>query len=266
MAQETDGDGSDDRKLNAIITSSGDIAGGAIGAAIGFLMGGPAGAVLGGASGPAAAATIKKIGHEATGRLLGPREKVRIGGALAIAAAHIKGRTERGEELRTDGYFETRHSGRSDAEEVAESVLLKSQREAEERKIPFMAYLIGNIAFNDAISAHLAHQIVKAAESMTYRQLCILKLAAVSKDCSLRATDYRGQGNFSKTQYEILYECMDLYHRAFVNFGGDVAFGPTDVKPGSMQLQGMGADIFNEMGLATIPQADLDPIIAQLSR
>lgn len=55
MAQETDGDGSDDRKLNATITSSGDIAGGAIGAAIGFLMGGPAGAVLGDAIGPAAA-------------------------------------------------------------------------------------------------------------------------------------------------------------------------------------------------------------------
>jgi hypothetical protein len=262
MAQETD----DDEKLNAMINSGGDIAGGAIGAALGFLLGGPAGAALGGASGPAAAAAIRKIGHEATGRLLGPREKVRVGGALAIASAHIKARTDRGEQLRSDGFFENRHSGRSDAEEVAESVLLRSQREAEERKIPFMAYLIGNIAFNSEISAQLAHQIVKAAGSMTYRQLCIMKLAAVSKNYPLRTTDYRGQSRFDKTQYQILYECLDLYQRAFVNFGGEVAFGPTDVKPASMQLQGMGADIFNEMGLATIPDSDLAPIAEQLSK
>ena len=82
----------------------------------------------------------------------------------------------------------------------------------------------------------------------------------------LRAGDYRGQQQFDKPLYEILYECLDLYHRALVNFGGEVAFGPTDVKPGSISLQGMGADLFNHMGLATIPDGDLAPIIAQLSR
>ncbi|WP_152474025.1 hypothetical protein [Roseovarius sp. THAF9] len=256
----------DDDKLNAMINSGGDIAGGAVGAAIGFLLGGPAGAAVGGASGPAAAAAIRKIGHEATGRLLGPREKVRVGGALAIAAAHIEQRTKRGERLRTDGFFENRHHGRSDAEEVAENVLLRSQREAEERKIPFMAYLIGNIAFNSEISAQLAHQIVKAADAMTYRQLCIMKLAAVSDNYALRETDYRGQGRFDKAQYQILYECLDLYQRALINFGGEVAFGPTDVKPKSMKLQAMGTDMFNEMGLATIPDADVAPIAAHLSR
>ena len=266
MAQETDNDSGVDENLNALINSSGDIAGGAIGAALGFFAGGPVGAALGGTSGPAAATAIRKIGHEATRRLLGPREKVRVGGALAVAAAHIKARTERGEILRADGFFENRHGGRSDAEEVAESVLLKRQREAEERKIQFMAYLIANIAFNSKISAQLAHQIVKAAGSMSYRQLCIMELAVVSRSYSLRTTDYRGQSGFEKEQYQILYECLDLYHRAFVNFGGEVAFGLTDVKPGSMQLQAMGVDIFNEMGLTTIPQADIDPIADQLSK
>jgi len=265
MDQETSNDGGDEGKLNAMISSGSDIAGGAIGAAVGFLFGGPAGAAIGGASGPAAAAAIKKIGHEATGKLLGPREKVRVGGAIAIAAAHIRARTECGEKLRTDGFFENRHNGRSDAEEVAESVLLRSQREAEERKIPLMAYLIGNISFNNQISAQLAHQIIRTADSMTYRQLCIMKLAAFSQNYPLRKTDYRGQSRFEKVQYQVLYECLDLYHRALVNFGGDVAFGPTDVKPASMQLQGVGADIFNEMGLVTIPEGDLLPIAEQLS-
>ncbi|QFT92159.1 hypothetical protein FIU86_04845 [Roseovarius sp. THAF9] len=101
---------------------------------------------------------------------------------------------------------------------------------------------------------------------MTYRQLCIMKLAAVSDNYALRETDYRGQGRFDKAQYQILYECLDLYQRALINFGGEVAFGPTDVKPKSMKLQAMGTDMFNEMGLATIPDADVAPIAAHLSR
>lgn len=221
---------------------------------------------MGNASGYLAAALIKKIGRETTGRLLAPRETVRVGGALAIAAAHIKARTDRGEQLRNDGFFQERMSGRSDAEEVAESVLLKSQREAEERKIPYMAYLVGNIAFNNQVSSQLAHQIVKAAESMTYRQLCIMKLAMISKNYQLRKTDYRNQKHFEKNQYQILYECLDLYNRAFINFGGVASFGPTDVNPGAMKLQGMGIDIFNEMGLALIPETDIAPIVEQLSR
>lgn len=191
---------------------------------------------------------------------------VRVGGTLAIAAAHINARVERGEMIRTDGFFENRHNGRSDAEEVAESVILRSQREAEERKIPYMAYLIGNIAFDGEIGAELAHQIIKAAEAMTYRQLCIMKVAFLSENYQLRKSDYRGQARFERAQLQILYECLDLYLRAFVNFGGEVAFGPSDVKPASMQLQGIGVDIFNVMGLITIPEADLAPIVQQLSK
>lgn len=128
-----------------------------------------------------------------------------------------------------------------------------------------MAYLLGNISFNNAISAEYAHQIIKSAESMTYRQLCILKLSVVRSNFSLRTSSYREQTSFEKTQYQILYECLDLYNRAFIRFGGGVAFGPTDVIPASMEIQGMGADIFNEMGLATVPDGDLIPIANQLS-
>lgn len=257
--------GSKDDNLRSLIESGGDIAGGAVGSAIGFVIGGPGGAAIGGASGAAASAAIRKIGTEATEKVLGNREKTRVGGAIAIAAANISARTQRGERLRDDGYFEKRHNGRSDAEEVAESVLLKSQREAEERKIPYLAYLVGNIAFDRSISGAMAHQIIKAAESLTYRQLCIMKISALVEKSRLRGSDYRGQQSFPKEQYQVLYECLDLYLRALVNFDGGVAFGPTDVNPRGMTIQGLGADLFNQMGLATIPDADLDPIVKQLS-
>lgn len=252
------------RGVRRLINAGAEIAGGAVGGALGFLAGGPAGAALLGAGGAAAAMALKRIGQEASERLLGPREALRVGGVLAIAAGEIRQRLEQGERLRTDGFFDGKPRGRSDAEEVAESVLLKCQREPEEKKIPYMGHLLSSLAFDPAISAQMAHQITKAAEHLTYRQLCLLKVA-VSKDAlGLRAGDYRGQGSFPKELYQVLYECLDLYHRGFVNFGGEVAFGPTDVAPGQMSVQGLGADIFSLMKLALIPNKDLGPLVEQL--
>jgi hypothetical protein len=67
-----------------------------------------------------------------------------------------------------------------------------------------------------------------------------------------------------KELYQVLYECLDLYHRGFINFGGKVVFGPTDIAPGKMAVQGLGEDLFNLMGLAAIPDEDVIPIGAQL--
>ncbi|SDF01450.1 hypothetical protein SAMN05421538_1256 [Paracoccus isoporae] len=253
--------------FQGLVSAGSDIAGAAVGSALGFFAAGPAGAAAGGAGGAAAAHTLRKIGQEASNRLLGPREKVRVGAAVAIAAEHIRGRTERGETPRQDDFFEEKRNHRSDAEEVAESVLLRCQREAEERKVRLMAFLIGNIAFNADINVGLAHQLVRTAEELTYRQLCILKIAAMMEDRrALHQGSYREQQSFDKPLYGVLYECYDLHVRGIINFGGAAVLGLTDVDPTSMRVQGMGADLFNEMGLSTIPQADLDPIIAQLSR
>ncbi len=264
MSDRSDTEAEKNSGLQRLINSGAEIAGGAVGGALGFLSGGPIGATILGAGGAAAAMALKRIGQEASKRLLGPREAVRVGGVLAIAAGDIRERIERGERIRTDGFFGKNPAGRSDAEEVVESVLLKSQREPEEKKIPYMAYFLSSVAFNPEISAHMAHQITKAAEQLTYRQLCLMKLAVVKDGFGLRAADYRSQGSFPKGLYQILYECLDLSHRGFVNFGSGVVFGPTDIVPGKMTLQALGADVFNLMKLALLPNEDLDSIAAQL--
>jgi hypothetical protein len=306
MPEDKADDAKKNESIQKLINGGAEIAGGAVGGALGFLAGGPIGAMVLGAGGAAAAMALKHIGQEVSERLLGPREKVRVGGILAIAASEINQRIQNGESVRSDGFFDEKPSGRSDAEEVAESVLLKSQREPEEKKIPYMGHLLSSVAFDrdcsvfgeisfqqqyvatsmilnyymwhpkaaftnfgtitfDAqISAQMAHQITKAAEQLTYRQLCILKLAVVKQAFGLRDGDYRGHGPFSKELYQVLYECLDLYHRGFVNFGGGVALGLTDVAPGKMTVQGLGADLFNLMKLAAIPDEDLVPIAMQL--
>ena len=243
-----------------LLYNSAEIAGGGLGAALGFLAGDPFAAAISGGVGAAAVGILKNIGKDFTERQLSPRKDIRVGKVLAIAALEIHQRLEKGESLRDNGFFDEKPNGRSDAEEVAEAIMLKCQREPQEKKIPYMGYLKASIAFNPDISADMGHQLIKAAEELTYRQLCILKLAVVKDSFRLRGEDYRGHGTFAIQLSQILYECLDMYHRAYINFDGEVAFGPTDVKPGSMTVQGIGGDLFNLMKLSSIPDDDLIPI------
>ena len=184
------------RRLRSLITGGAELAGGAIGGALGFLAAGPAGAAALGAGGSLAANVLSHIGTDIADRFLGPREQVRIGGVLALSAARIKERLDSGEQIRSDGFFNPKPDGRADAEEVAENILLKAQRESEEKKIPFMANLLSNVAFDTSVSGQMAHQIVKSVESLTYRQLCLLSLFSGLVEFSLRKNDYRSIKSF----------------------------------------------------------------------
>ena len=127
-----------------------------------------------------------------------------------------------------------------------------------------MAHLLANLAFNTETSAAMAHQMTKAAESMTYRQLCILQLSATKDRFNLRQESFRGQESFSKELYQIIYEYYDLYNRGLINFGDTLAATLVDVNPGAAMPQALGVDIYYQMRLHLIPDCDLTPIAAHL--
>ena len=143
-------------------------------------------------------------------------------------------------------------------------MLLKVQREPEEKKIQYMGYLFSSIAFDSQISVHMAHQLVKAAEQLTYRQLCILKLSVVKDKFGLRDKNYRDHGAFKKDLYQVLYECADLHNKEYIHFGGEIASGITNAIPSGMTVQAIGADLFKLMKLSLIPDQDIIPIATQL--
>ena len=257
--------------IRQLINHGTEIAGGAFGGGVGFLFGGPIGAVVGGASGPIAALALRRIGQEISERHLGTREKVRVGAVLVIAAAEILQRLENGENPREDDFFDEKPTGRSDAKEVAESVLLRAQREPEEKKIRYMGYLISSITFDSEINVHMAHQLIKAAEQLTYRQLCILKLCAVKDNFGLRNNNYRECYLIEKDLYEVLYECADLHNKEYIHSGLDTLTFERNalsrlrsIIPSDMAFQRIGDYLYNLMKLRLIPDADIAPIAAQL--
>ena len=269
MGNSRDDSSEDDERLRGWLNKVGELAigvsGTVISAVTGSLIVDPlVAAAAGGLVGAATTITLKSVGHEVSSRLLSPREHARVGGVYLLAAVQIIERCQNGESIRDDGFFDTGDIGRSDAEEVWESALLKSQREPEEKKLPFMARLLANVAFDTEISAEMAHQMTKMAESMTYRQLCILQLSASKERFALRQGNYEGQESFSKELYQLLYEYFDLSNRGLINFGGTLAITLPEVNPGAAIPQAMGIDIYYQMQLHMIPDHELAPIADQL--
>lgn len=253
------------KQLDKLINEGSELAGGAVGGALGFLAGDPIGAAVLGAGGVMASKALSHIGKDFSERVLGIREKTRIGAALALAAEEINQRIKKNEKIRSDNFFDPKDTGRSDAEELAESILLKSQKEAEEKKIPFMAHLLANVAFSPEITVALGEQMIKATEQLTYRQLCLLQLAATKQKFTLRKTDYRGSNSFPRELYQLLHECHDLYHRGFINFGNSAALTMIDTNPSAMMVQGLGVDLYNWLQLWLIPIDDIKPLADVLS-
>ena len=241
--------------------------GGATGSAIGVGLASiafPGSEEIGAIVGSAAGNLLSGLGQDIWERHLSRREKQRLGTVFDVMVTEIHRRRENGEALRDDGFFEEKQGDRSDADEVAESVLLKAQREPEEKKIEYMGYLFASIAFNPEISVQMAHQLTKIAEQLTYRQLCILRLSRVKDKYGLRDKDYRDQNPFERELYEVLYECADLHNKEYINFGGEVAPGLTNAIPSGMALQAVGRDLYNLMRLCLIPDADIARIVDQL--
>ncbi|MDE0636594.1 MAG: hypothetical protein OXI43_12205 [Candidatus Poribacteria bacterium] len=95
------------------------------------------------------------------------------------AAEGIAQRSNAGEEFRKDGFFEETPTNRSNFEEVVESTLKTVMAATEEPKVKFMANLTENVHFDEDLDMDTYRQILKDIDELTYRQLCIIRLATL---------------------------------------------------------------------------------------
>ena len=108
----------------------------------------------------------RRVGGEFVQRVLAPREQLRIGALLALAATAVRERLDAGEQRRQDDFFAAGGKRRSTAEEITEGVLLVAQREHEESKIPLLAA----IPFHPEVDRRYANLLVRLGEDLSYAQ------------------------------------------------------------------------------------------------
>ena len=243
------------------------------------LTGDPIGGAL---AGSAASEGLRRVTEEISTRYLGDQEKKRVGALVIITADKIRRRLEAGENLRQDGFFTSPldQESISDAEQIVERALLAVQRDPEESKILYTGNLITNLCFSSSFDVGMAHQLIKRAEELTYRQLCTLHISAL-----LRAVDNldivegqplfqltynlsqlnneswndRGFKKLTQEQVFILTDCLDMYNMRLITIGhftNDIF----DIIPKKIGIIGVGVYLWELMELSSIPEEDLLPI------
>ena len=238
-----------------------ELAGSVSGAAVGFLIGGPPGAVAGAIVAP----VIKHTLVESMRRIITRREKVRVATTLAFTITACEERLNAGDQLRQDGFFEAGVTDRSAADEVAEAVVVASERSFEERKTEYLGYLLANIAFAEGLDRWLANRISRTAERLSWSQLVILS-AVASEDITLPAV-VLGQNIRSWIGWAAQQEAIDLLAEGYLTTTPDRTprFGLSAPNQRLAEARlGMGGVLLVElMWLTRIPDQDVEAVLSR---
>ncbi len=285
--------------IQQLVAKGSEIVGPAAAGAMSALLPGPGGAVLGGAVAAPLTDLLRRIGDEAQGRVLGERERVRVGAAMLYAHAKFRENEASGKRLREDDFFGAKPGQRAAAEEIGEAVLLAAQREHEEKKLRFLGSLLGNVPFRPDIDRYQANHLIRLVSALSYRQVLVLAAFGARRtpdavDFALRMDAERGE-RFDPNVATLRDELADLQQRwllAGVQFRAEkvektVPEGKppvytlreskqstepfnrgyrTIITEDRAELVGLGSLLFDLMGLHLVDRDDLGRVIALLGQ
>ena len=185
-------------------------------------------------------------------------EKKWVENCMVSSIERIAERINNGDELRKDDFFKEKPNGKTDAEEVFESIVVASQRESQEMKQIFYGNMLANIGFVDYLDADEFNFLLKVFEKLTYRQCLILAVFYMNyiQKVNNIATVFKGynpiQGENIKSKQWIFYqEILDLYQKSLL-FDGKILFNITQLIPSDIYTYGLGEQIVLLAGLDKI--------------
>ena len=96
---------------------------------------------------------------------------------IEVVNKGIDQRKKNCEEYRQNGFLEGTPTNESKVKEAVESILKKVRDTTEKPKTDFIGYLTVNVFFDEDLDMDTYRQILKDLDELTYRQLCIIRLA-----------------------------------------------------------------------------------------
>ncbi len=217
------------------------------------------------ASGPIITNFLETVATEFKGRQLTLYEKEKIGAVLYYVMTKINEKQAQKQVPRSDDFFSSPINERSAAEEIAEGVLIAAQREHQEKKLKYLGYLYANIAYNQTISRNNANTLLKIADSLTYQQICLLKVFSEKYSNLIRDMNFENYVCNSE-QIGILQEAYLLYVNQLIDNGGLVMTGLRDLTPAKVKLNVFGASLFGLMDLKDMEEEEIKEILALLRK
>jgi hypothetical protein len=219
---------------------------------------------LGAFAGPTATTFVRlgfmRLMHEIQRRRLSPREEQRVATALTVAAERIQARLDQGDQPRNDGFFDPGPFDRSAAEEVAEAVIRSARDDPQEKKLPYYGRLLANLAFDETIDPAAAYMLIRKADALTYRQLCLLAVGAQQADTAPVAM-VPSLNNKTIAVQSLVEEMAALRDQGFIQQDGFL-IGRQQWSMG--QPSPLAETMYRLMGLDALDEQDVATIAAQL--
>lgn len=272
MTSSESGSASNEDDGIQIIDAGAEAIGSLGGAGLGLVIAGPPGALIGAVAAPIGTAIIKQAARVARAHL-SKREEVRVGSVLATAASEISRRTKDGENLRSDGFFELSVDNRSAGDEVVEAVVRAAESEAEERKLPYIGFLLANIAFDETVSREFANRFVSLAHGLTYLEISYLALFHVARqrideldladELPAEAKTYALSG--ASEMIARLDPIWSIYTQHFIS-GPSRSMGIGGLVPNELQSFGVGKQLAELMELNRMPIEELKKLAREIPR
>jgi hypothetical protein len=225
-------------------------------------------------AGATAIAALTSVLGELGARLLGHREKVRVGAAARFASRAYDERIASGDQLRDDGWFDEQPRGRSAAAEIFEGSLLNAQREHEERKIEYLGYLLANLSFEANVDQSLANWVLRMAEQLTWTQLVLL--AMIGRKADFVLPDITIGSDIDQWQpWGLHQQLADLgyAHRELILAARDAGEASREARSlipvfnmrlRDMELRGGGVLLYHLMWIDRIPRTDIEQAIEHM--
>ena len=163
----------------------------------------------------------------ASGELLArklTKQRNNMGLVRKYVIADIKHRRNKDESFRTDGFLGKTSEKPSDLDDIVDSILLRAADELNEKKLQHIGYLTSSFSFPPEISADSAHRLIKDVENLSYRQLCLMKIAsekiASEKEnfqlCDKSLVERPGGEPIHQDYVYICDECVELYDQGYI--------------------------------------------------
>jgi hypothetical protein len=243
------------------------IGGAAVGSAVGSLAG-PVGTVAGAAIGAVVGEVCVVVLDDLAKRLLSPREEQRVAGVAALAIDGIRERLLL-EPKRDDGFFDSDADTPSPAEELFEGVLLSAKQEHEQLKLPYLANFYTNLIFDSSVKRAEANYLLSLAESLTYRQLCLLGLKSRLQKgkFEFRRAGWSYGASVSPETFDLTQQALYLYQRQLFHskpkeIRAEPSFEVNVARPASATLSSIGQRLANLMALQNIDKDELEAVAA----
>ncbi|MDF1667314.1 MAG: hypothetical protein P1V97_36550 [Planctomycetota bacterium] len=203
--------------------------------------------------------------NDAISQMLSNKQKARVGTALFHALEVIHERLEVGDAPRDD------LSGES-AEELFDGSLIVSRDTYEKKKLKHLGFFIGNIPFEKDIAPSTAHNLLRQAEAMSYRQFCLMELLSGKHTTKIgrkmfptRISGYSGAGH--NPHYDAFMEELDwILDRRLVGQRKNASPRHMDQLLMHSVLSDSGELFYRLLGLNKIEEIDLEYFVEEVNK